>query len=107
MSSPLLVAPSLTAAAAAAGQATSLEVVHLHRLGNCRGRLDVSHDGIAFVSETEHDDTFAFKFAEVLHALSDDTLTLKSAAKTYRFKVWSGSPSKLREFADQISRARR
>jgi diguanylate cyclase (GGDEF)-like protein len=107
VSSPLLVAPSVTAAAAAAAQATSLEVVHLHRIGNCRGRLDVSRDGIAFVSEKEDDDSFAFKFAEVLHALSDDTLTLKSAAKTYRFKVWSGSPSKLREFADQISRVRR
>jgi hypothetical protein len=109
-SSPLLVAPSVTAAAAAAARATSLDVVHLHRLGNCRGRLDVSHDGIAFVSDKEDDDSFTFKFAEFLHALSDDTLTLKSATKTYRLKVFGAggdTASKLRELADQISRARR
>ena len=32
-------------------------------------------------------DSFTLKFAEFLHALSDDTLTLKSATKTYRFKA--------------------
>jgi hypothetical protein len=90
-------------------QATSLEVIHLHRLGDCRGRLNVSRDGIAFVSEKENDESFTFKFAEFLHSLSDDTLTVKSAAKTYRFKAGAGgdSASKLRELANQISRARR
>ncbi len=70
----------------------------------------MSRDGIAFVSEKENDDSFTFKFAEFLHALSDDTLTLKSATKTYRFKAFGAggdSTSKLRELADQISRARR
>jgi hypothetical protein len=92
-------------------QATSLEVVHLHRLGNCRGRLDVSADGIAFVSEKEKDaDSFALTFAEFLHALSDDTLTLKSATKTYRFKAFAeggNGTRQLHELADRISRARR
>ena len=88
-----------------------MEVVHLHRFGNCRGRLDVSPDGVTFVTETHDDaDAFTLKFAEFLHALSDDTLTLRSATKTYRFKAresGSNSTGHLRELADQISRARR
>jgi hypothetical protein len=88
-----------------------MEVVHLHRFGDCRGRLDVSRDGIAFVSDNEKDaDSFTLKFAEFLHALSDDTLTLKSATKTYRFKAGGtggDSTSRLHALADRISRARR
>src|SRR5688572_4562064 len=103
--------PPLAVAPGAAAEAASLEVVHLHRLGNCRGRLDVSGDGIAFVSEKDKDaDSFTLTFAEFLHALSDDTLTLKSATRTYRFKASaSGSDGtrKLREFADRIACARR
>jgi hypothetical protein len=100
--------PLLRPAAAAA--TTSLEVVHLHRFGNCRGRLAVSRDGVAFVSEGKNADAFTFKFPEFLHAMSDDTLTLRSATETYRFKAATtgdGSTSKLRELADRISRARR
>jgi diguanylate cyclase (GGDEF)-like protein len=110
---PLLspTARSRAVAPAAVVQTTSLEVVHLHRLGNCRGRLDVSADGIAFVSEKGKDaDSFTLKFAEFLHALSDDTLTLKSATKTYRFKTFAeggNTKNKLHELADRISRARR
>lgn len=95
-----------TAAAATA----SLQVVHLHRFGNCRGRLAVSRDGVAFVSEGKDGDAFTFKFTEFLHAMSDDTLTLRSATETYRFRAAGsadGSTSKLRELADRISRARR
>ncbi|HET9193610.1 MAG TPA: EAL domain-containing protein, partial [Vicinamibacterales bacterium] len=91
--------------AAAAAQTASLDVVHLHRLGDCRGRLQVSRDGVAFVSD-EKDDAFTLPFAEFLHAVSDDTLTLRSAAKTYRFKAAAGG-DKLRAFADRISQARR
>jgi diguanylate cyclase (GGDEF)-like protein/PAS domain S-box-containing protein len=109
--SPSPASPSLAAARAAVAQTTSLEVVHLHRLGDCRGRLEVSRDGISFVPEKEKDaDSFTLKFPEFLHALSDDTLTLKSATKTYRFKAEGAggkSTSQLREFADRISRARR
>jgi hypothetical protein len=71
----------------------------------------VSRDGIAFVSENEKDaDSFTLTFAEFLHALSDDTLTLKSATRTYRFKAFGAggdSTSKLHALADRISRARR
>ena len=101
--------PSLAAASAKVAQTRPLDVVHLHRLGDCRGQLDVSRDGVAFLSQ--HDsDTFTLTFAEFLHALSDDTLTLKSATKTYRFKAagpGSDGARKLREFADRIARARR
>jgi diguanylate cyclase (GGDEF)-like protein/PAS domain S-box-containing protein len=101
--------PSVTAPEAIA-QTTSLEVVHLHRLGNCRGRLEVTREGVAFVSEEEKEaDAFTLKYAEFLHALSDDTLTLRSATKTYRFKAMEsrGGTSQLRDLADRISRARR
>ena len=70
----------------------------------------MGRNGISFVSEKENDaDSFTLTFAEVLHALSDDTLTLKSATKTYRFKAFGAGDgtSKLHEFADRISRARR
>jgi hypothetical protein len=94
---------------AAVAQTASLEVVHLHRFGDCRGRLDVKRDGVAFVSAEENaEDAFALKFEEFLHAVSDDTLTLRSATKTYRFKAQqAGGESKLRELAERISRARR
>jgi diguanylate cyclase (GGDEF)-like protein len=88
---------------------TSLEVVHLHRFGSCRGRLAVRPDGVAFVSEEEDADAFTLKFPEFLHALSDDTLTLRSATRTYRFKARGAggdSANKLRDLADRISRAR-
>ena len=100
---------SLAAASAKVARTLPLDVVHLHRFGDCRGQLEVGRDGVTFLSQ--HDsDTFTLKFAEFLHALSDDTLTLKSATKTYRFKASaSGSDGtrKLREFADRIARARR
>jgi diguanylate cyclase (GGDEF)-like protein len=93
---------------AAAARTTSLQVVHLHRLGSCRGRLELSRQGVAFVSEQDDEaDAFTLGFTEFLHALSDDTLTLKSATKTYRFKAADGAPARLRELADRISRARR
>jgi len=99
-------APSTPSRPAGAAQTASLDVVHLHRFGDCRGRLQVGRDGVAFVSD-EKDDAFALTFAEFLHAVSDDTLTLRSAAKTYRFKAVAAGGDKLREFANRISQARR
>ena len=91
---------------------TSFAVVHSHRLGSCRGRLDITRDGVAFVSEDDDADTFTLKYTEFLHALSDDTLTFKSATKTYRFKAagsrgGGGDAVQLREIADRIARSRR
>jgi hypothetical protein len=87
---------------------TSFDVVHLHRLGSCRGRLQVTRDGVAFVPEAGSPDAVALKYAEFLHVLSDDTLTFKSATKTYRFKAaGSRGGDQLREIADRIARSRR
>ena len=92
-------------------RSTSLNVVHQHRLGSCRGRLEVTRDGVAFVSETEGDnEAFTLKYMEFLNAVSDDTLIVKSATKTYRFKsTATGSDNKvqLRNLADTIARSRR
>jgi hypothetical protein len=86
-----------------------MEVVHLHRLGNCRGRLDVTRDGVAFASEEDDDaEAFTLKFTEFLHALSDDTLTLRSATRAYRFKAREARGiNQLRQLADRISRSNR
>jgi len=108
---PEALSPSpLPAALPALPATTSVEVVHLHRLGSCRGRLDVTRAGVAFASEESDDDAFSLKYAEFLHALADDTLTLKSATKTYRFKAASSRGDnrvQVRDLADRISRLRR
>jgi PAS domain S-box-containing protein len=92
-------------------RSTSLHVVHQHRLGSCRGRLDVTRDGVTFVSDTDgEDEAFTLKYTQLLNAMSDDTLILKSATRTYRFKAAaSGSENnlQLRDLADTIARARR
>ena len=71
----------------------------------------MTHDGVAFVSDTDtEDESFTLKHAEFLTALDGDTLILKSATRTYRFKTAaSGAESKteLRDLADAIARARR
>jgi diguanylate cyclase (GGDEF)-like protein/PAS domain S-box-containing protein len=91
--------------------ATSVDVVHLHRLGSCRGRLAATRDSVAFVvKDGDTDEAFTLKHTEFLHALTDDTLTLKSATKTYRFKAaatGSKNSVQLRDLADLIARARR
>jgi hypothetical protein len=67
-------------------------------------RLNLTRDGVAFVSEENDADAFTLKFAEFLHALSDDTLTLMSATKTYRFKAREPrDTTQLRELADRMS----
>ena len=104
--------PAVTpAAAAVVSKTTSLDVVHLHRLGNCRGRLDVTRDGVAFVSATDDaDEAFALKYTDFRDKLSDDTLILRSAKRTYRFKAAasrSGGKNELHELAERIERARR
>ena len=88
----------------------SLDVVHLHRLGSCRGRLDVTREGVVFFSDGDGEEAFILNYAEFLHALSDDTLTLKSATRTYRFKTTastSESKLRLRDLADRIARSGR
>ncbi len=98
---PVAMAPARTT------QTTSFNVVHLHRLGSCRGQLDFTRDGVAFLSEDDDHEALTLKYTELLHALSEDTLTLKSATKTYRFKAGAGTPEgaiQLRDAADRIAR---
>jgi diguanylate cyclase (GGDEF)-like protein len=103
-----LASPSPVANAPLAAMSTSVDVVHLHRIGSCRGRLDATRDGVAFVPKDGGDEAFTLKYDEFLHALVDDTLTVKSAARTYRFKAeTSRSEIQLRGLVDRIARARR
>jgi len=49
----------------------------------------VSRDGVAFAPDEESDqakDAFTFKRGQFLHVLADDTLTITSSVRTYRFK---------------------
>jgi diguanylate cyclase (GGDEF)-like protein/PAS domain S-box-containing protein len=89
----------------------SLEVVHLHRLGSCHGRLEVTRDGVTFAGqEGAADERLTLNYLEFLHALEGDTLILKSATKTYRFKADEShgrTRVQLRGLADRIARARR
>ena len=102
--------PATPSPAAISAPATmSLNVMHLHRFGSCRGRLDATRDGVSFVSDEDDDGAFTLKYAEFLHALADDTLTLRSATRIYRFKVGpddSANKVQLRDLADRIARSR-
>ena len=87
---------------------TSFEVLHLHRFGNCRGRLVVSDRGVVF-EPAEGDDTFALKYSDFLQALADNVLTLKTATNTYRLKAadaTTGQPLPVRAVFDRIERFR-
>ncbi len=90
-------------------------VVHKRTLRDRRGQLTVSRIGIAFVPDKEKDaakDGFTLKYNEFLYSLSDDELTIKSAAKTYRFKAAGAvgkddNRARLQEVGDRIARLRR
>lgn len=89
-------------------------MVHKHALGGCRGQLTVSSLGVAYVPDKESDkakDAFSFKYGEFLSAVSGDELTVKSQARTYRFKAADvrgkdENQARLQEIADRMSRAR-
>jgi hypothetical protein len=73
---------------AAAALVTSFDVVHLHRIGKCRGRLAVSRTGVAFVPDNkEPDDTITLKYGEFIQMTEGKTLTIRSAARAYRFML--------------------
>ena len=66
--------------------AESFPAVHLHVLGSCTGRLVVTATGVSFVPDTSKDG-FTLKYQAFRYALSGDVLTVKSDARTYRFKA--------------------
>ena len=89
--------------------AASLQVIHQHQFGSCTGALTVSRDGLTFTPESRGKDAFAFAHGEFVQSLSDDTLTVKSADKTYRFKAAAGKDDGarlIRAFVDSIARFR-
>jgi diguanylate cyclase (GGDEF)-like protein len=126
---PAQVAPTATsaveperAAAAAARSARpatkpvaySFALVHKHALRGCRGRFTVTSRGVSFVPDNQEDrakDGFALAFSEFLSAVSDDELTVKTQARTYRFKAPDGvgkdeGLANLQHIADRIARLR-
>ena len=65
----------------------SLNVMHLHPFGSCRGRLTISNEGLKYAPDKHAKDAFAAPSVEFVHSTADDILTVKTAAKTYRFKA--------------------
>jgi diguanylate cyclase (GGDEF)-like protein/PAS domain S-box-containing protein len=124
-----LVTPTVTsaieperAAAAAATSARpatkpvaySFALVHKHALRGCKGQFTVTSRGVAFVPDNQEDrakDSFVFPFSEFRATVSGDELTVKSRARTYRFKAPDGGGkdeglASLQKVADRISRLR-
>jgi len=91
---------------------TSVSVVHLHRVGSCLGHLVVSQDAIAFVpDDKENKDTFVFRYGEFLHTVSEGRLTIRPAARTYRFRAAAADgnndgESQLRALVENLPRIR-
>jgi len=84
--------------------------MHYHRVGHCVGRLVATRAGMAFVPDSRTSrDAFDFKYNEFVHVVQDDTLTIKSPTRTYRFKPIidqkDGDPT-LDQFEARISRWR-
>ena len=66
----------------------SIHVMHYHRVGHCVGHLVATRMGMAFVPDSKTSrDGFDFKYTEFVHVVQDDTLTIKSSTRTYRFKA--------------------
>jgi hypothetical protein len=107
---PAATAPPVATVPSRPLAAISLDVVHLHRFGSCRGRLEATRSGLTFTAhDSQNDESFTLKYTEFLQALADDTLTVKSANKTYRFKAAAPgdkSAVQLRDLADRIARTR-
>jgi len=91
---------------------TTVSAVHLHRVGSCQGHLVVSRDALRFVPDDDaNKDAFVFRYGEFLHTLSDGRLTIRSAARTYRFKAAAADgnddgESQLRALVENFPRTR-
>jgi diguanylate cyclase (GGDEF)-like protein len=66
----------------------SIRVMHYHRVGHCIGHLVATRAGLAFVPDSKtSQDAFEFKNNEFVHVVQNDTLTIKSSTRTYRFRA--------------------
>jgi hypothetical protein len=94
----------------AGATSASIHVIHYHRVGSCVGRLVASRTGMGYVPDSPTSrDAFDFKYSEFVHVMQDETLTIKSSTRTYRFKAFNDKSEHdptLGEFAEQISRRR-
>ena len=84
--------------------------MHYHRVGHCDGHLVATRAGMAFVPDSKTSrDGFDFKYNEFIHVVQDDTLTIKSSTRTYRFKAIVDkvdNDATLDQFAARITRWR-
>jgi EAL domain-containing protein (putative c-di-GMP-specific phosphodiesterase class I) len=84
----LAIAPPRVETPSSATASLSIRVMHYHRVGYCTGRLVATRVGLAFVPDSNTSrDAFEFKYIEFVHVVQDDTLTVKSSTRTYRFKA--------------------
>jgi EAL domain-containing protein (putative c-di-GMP-specific phosphodiesterase class I)/GGDEF domain-containing protein len=90
----------------------SFQVRHLHRLGSCLGRLELSHSRLLFTPEdATSKDTVRLAREEFRASLTRDTLTVKSNSRTYRFTVLANramadARAPLRELTETMARFR-
>ena len=88
--------------------AASLEVVHKHGIGSCRGRLSATAAGLRYAA-TKGDDGFDVPLASVERLEADDLkkqLTVKlRGGRTYNFTEPGGSADALVSFQQAVSKA--
>jgi diguanylate cyclase (GGDEF)-like protein len=109
---PTAATPAARTPDPAAPKRTTYDVVHLHRFGSCRGRLEVSSRGVAFVPEqSDSDDGFTLAFGALSHGIDGRTLIIRSVERIYRFNLRegdsaSGNAQQVAQISDAIVRAR-
>ena len=88
--------------------AASLEVVHKHGIGSCRGRLSATPAGLRYAA-TKGDDGFDVPLASVERFEADDLkkqLTVKlRGGRTYNFTEPGGSADALVSFQQAVAKA--
>jgi hypothetical protein len=86
----------------------SVDVVHKHAVGSCRGRLSATPAGLRYEA-SKPEDAFTAPLADVASLEVDylqKTLKLKlSGGRTYRFSPAKGGPDALLVFQQQVAKA--
>ena len=97
-------------ASSAPTSVASLRVVHQHRIGYCRGLLVVSDAGLSYVpgEADQRKDAFSFGHDQFLHELKDESLTIRSTDRAYRFKAADAAGNgQLAEIVKSITRLKK
>ena len=68
---------------------SSLAVIHDHFLGSCSGLLKITRGTIVFEPSQDKRHAFAVKLADIVGTEHGETLKIKFARETYRFKAKS------------------